>query len=138
MMPTSDLVRRALIDQEEQIARSGALTPQMIQAQQTQARWKQFPGSRPGGTGPTGLNSQDAQGWTDMQNDNLAGMEAISGEPVNVRGNYNGTNFADQSFSIGGGMDAHQEQRARLLEALMLNSGNQNALGQVRQMKGRW
>lgn len=135
---TSDLLRRALMDQDDAIARAGAMTPQMVQAQQTQDRWKQFPGSRPGGSGLTGLNSNDAKGWTDMQNDNIAGLEAMNGAPVNVRGNYNGTDFSHQSFSVGGGMDAHEENRARLLEAMMLNLGNPKQSANVRQMKGRW
>lgn len=34
-----------------------------------QAKWKQFPGRAPNGTGPTGLNPDDAQGWSDMENE---------------------------------------------------------------------
>ena len=141
MPPTSMLLRRALMDQEDEIARAGAFTPQMLQAQNTQERWQRFPGSRPGGTGATGLQRNDSKGWSAMLNDNISGMEAMSGEPMPVRGNYNGTDFANQSFSIGGGMDAQQEQRARLLEALLLNQGDPASLksvGTVRGIKGRW
>ena len=135
------LLRRALMDQEDEIARAGAMTPQMVQAQQTQDRWQRFPGSRPGGTGATGLQSNDSKGWSAMLNDNISGMEAMSGEPIQVRGNYNNTDFANQTFSIGKGMDAHQEQRARLLEAMLLNQGDEESLkgvGQLRGQKGRW
>ena len=141
MPPTSMLLRRALMDQEDEIARAGAFTPQMLQAKNTQERWQQFPGSMPGGTGLTGLNSQDSKGWTDMQNDNIAGLRAMSDEPIQVQGVQRNNDFARQSFSVGGGMDAHQENRARLLEALLLNQGDPSSLisvGTVRVMNGRW
>ena len=35
---------------------------------------QQFPGRAPGGTGPTGLLSNDAQGWSSMLNDQTEGM----------------------------------------------------------------
>ena len=141
MPPTSMLLRRALMDQEDSIAQAGAMTPGMAQVSATQDRWRRFPGSRPGGTGLTGLKSHDARGWTDMQNDNIESMQMMSDEPLQVRGNYGGTDFARQNFSIGGGLDAHQEQRARLLEALLLNQGDPNSLnsvGHLRSQKGRW
>lgn len=64
---------------------------------QIQENWQQHPGAMPGGTGPTGLNRNDAQGWARMQNENLFAMnhaQGMAGEgPMNVRngGNLGGT-----------------------------------------------
>ena len=131
-------LRRVLQEQEDLFAPADGVTPSALRLSATQDRWRQFPGSRPGGTGRTGLHSNDARGWTALQDDNLNALELMSDEPLQVRGNYGGTNFADQSFSIGGGMDARQEQRARLLEALLVNTGHGDQITQVRNMKGRW
>ena len=53
---------------------------------QIKERWRQHPGSRQGGTGETGLNKNDGQGWSRMQNDNIWAMEQErGGEPFQVR-----------------------------------------------------
>ncbi len=53
------------------------------------ALWKQYPGRAPNGTGPTGLLSNDAQGWSQMLNDQTTGLnleDAAAGKaPVSVR-----------------------------------------------------
>lgn len=46
--------------------------------------WQQFPGRAPGGTGPTGLLSNDAQGWSDMLNQQTEAVgldDQLSGRP---------------------------------------------------------
>lgn len=52
-------------------------------------RWEDFPGSAPNGTGLTGLTSNDALGWSRMQNENTAALNqlrALQGDgPMNVR-----------------------------------------------------
>lgn len=63
--------------------------PREARLQQIRARWKQFPGSAPGGTGPTGLMSNDAQGWSSMLNEqteaaNLSN-EMAGKPPLSVR-----------------------------------------------------
>lgn len=143
-----------LMELQRQLARQGSLRndPRSVMNEmddlnaqdsigRTQDRWSQFPGSRPGGTGMTGLQSNDSRGWAAMQNNNLESIQAMSDGPLQVRGNYGGTDFARQQFSVGGGMDAHQEQRARLLEAMLLNQGDEESLrgvGVLRGQKGRW
>lgn len=51
-----------------------------------QSQWKQFPGRMPGGTGPTGLASNDAHGWSQMLNEQTeAAQIANGGHPLTVR-----------------------------------------------------
>lgn len=56
-------------------------------------RWQDYPGSAPNGTGLTGLTSNDANGWSRIQNENTWAMNQIRAangqEPLNVR--YGGT-----------------------------------------------
>lgn len=51
--------------------------------------WRQFPGRAPNGSGATGLLSNDAQGWSQMLNDQTEGLnlenEATGKAPVTVR-----------------------------------------------------
>ena len=47
-------------------------------------RWQQHPGSMVGGTGTTGLASNDAQGWSNMLNDNTWAQEQLTGKPMQV------------------------------------------------------
>jgi hypothetical protein len=86
---------------------------------QTLERWRQYPGSRPGGTGLTGLHRNDAKGWTQMLNDNFAAMQAQSDDPLRVAADYRGTNFATAAPDA----TPQQMQRARLLQALLVNEG---------------
>ena len=45
-------------------------------------RWQQHPGSAPGGTGSTGLLSNDAQGWSDMLNEQSWALGKMSDKPL--------------------------------------------------------
>ena len=47
--------------------------------QQLMERWKQHPGSRPGGLGETGLYAGDKTGWSRMQDENIWGQNALRG-----------------------------------------------------------
>ena len=44
--------------------------------------WQQHPGRAPGGTGSTGLLSNDAQGWSDMLNEQSWAMGKLSDKPL--------------------------------------------------------
>ena len=49
--------------------------------------WKQNPGRRPGGSGSTGLASQDAQGWSEMLNEQVEHQNlqnTLDGKPLSV------------------------------------------------------
>ncbi len=52
------------------------------------AKWAQYPGRAPNGTGPTGLLPNDAQGYSDMLNEQTEGLNdenALAGKgPVAV------------------------------------------------------
>ena len=50
-------------------------------------RWNQYPGSAPGGTGSTGLLSNDAQGWSDMLNEQTLALWKLNKdqEPLTVQ-----------------------------------------------------
>jgi len=57
--------------------------------------WRQYPGAAPGGTGPTGLASNDAQGWSQLLNDQTEHQNLINSltgaPPVTVKmGNAGG------------------------------------------------
>lgn len=79
---------------------NAAALQQLLNQQQ---RWAEFPGSAPGGTGLTGLASNDAQGWSNLQNANIAAVNterAMSGAAplqTNVRPDNNplGPSIAD-------------------------------------------
>jgi hypothetical protein len=47
--------------------------------QQLMDQWKNNPGSRPGGTGKTGLSVGDKTGWSRMQDENIWGQNALRG-----------------------------------------------------------
>lgn len=53
--------------------------------QQIQDRWRQFPGSAPGGSGATGLLPNDIQGWSNLQNANTEALGQLQGHPMDVR-----------------------------------------------------
>lgn len=46
---------------------------------------RQHPGAAPGGTGETGLASDDLQGYTDLKNADTRYAELKSGQPMNIR-----------------------------------------------------
>lgn len=50
-----------------------------------EAYYKQYPGAAPGGTGETGLNSNDSQGYADLMNLRTRYQELKSGKPVSVQ-----------------------------------------------------
>jgi hypothetical protein len=89
---------------------------------QTLERWGQYPGSRPGGTGLTGLSRNDSKGWTQMLNDNFQALQAQSDEPLRVVADYRGTNFATREADP----TPQQQQRAILLRALLVNDAAAN------------
>lgn len=68
------------------------------QLKQILERQRQYPGSSMGGTGLTGLEKNDAQGWSRLQNENTWAMNALRGlrglAPMNVQADYGGTAFA--------------------------------------------
>ena len=47
--------------------------------------WQEFPGRAPNGSGSTGLTSNDAQGWSNILNDQSWAMGQMSKEPLNTR-----------------------------------------------------
>ncbi len=49
--------------------------------------WRSAPGSQPNGTGTTGLNPADGQGWAKQQDDNVWAMNMLRPEddPMDVR-----------------------------------------------------
>ena len=49
------------------------------------ASWRANPGRAPGGTGSTGLASTDAQGYSDMLNEQREAAELQSGQPLTLR-----------------------------------------------------
>jgi hypothetical protein len=51
-----------------------AVDPRRERLKQIQARWAEFPGSGPRGTGSTGLASSDFAGWARQQNENFEGQ----------------------------------------------------------------
>lgn len=46
--------------------------------------WQQYPGAAPNGSGPTGLASSDAKGWSDLLNQQTEYFDLI-GQPKEVR-----------------------------------------------------
>ncbi len=60
-----------------------------MRLKQIQDEWQQFPGRAPNGTGLTGLNPNDAKGYSDMLNEQTEGMnlenEAQGKAPMRVR-----------------------------------------------------
>ena len=79
------------------------------------AQQEQYPGSVPGGTGPTGLGANDALGWARLQQSNLAGMQAArqaSGQsPLMMQSDYSQTEFGNRP-SVQGLMPTQQAQRS--------------------------
>ena len=59
--------------------------------------WQQHPGRAPGGTGTTGLLSNDAQGWSDMLNEQTWALGKLNKdqEPLAVQE----APFAEEHFS---------------------------------------
>ena len=66
--------------------RDNDITNRQNRLGQIQERQRQFPGSRPGGSGLTGLNKHDSKGWAQMLDDQRFAAEAQSGQPLQVRG----------------------------------------------------
>ncbi len=66
-----------------------AMDPQQGWLDQVHKRWQDYPGSAPGGTGPTGLMSNDAAAWSRMQNENTQALNAersmVGKDPLQVR-----------------------------------------------------
>lgn len=61
----------------------------LARLQAIRAKQAQYPGRRPGGTGLTGLMSSDAQGWSDMLNEQIEAQnienEFRGRPPMNVK-----------------------------------------------------
>jgi hypothetical protein len=77
-----------------------------MRLKQIQDEWQQFPGRAPNGTGLTGLNPNDAKGYSDMLNEQTEGMnlenEAQGKAPVIVKaggeiGSQIPNNYVDMS-----------------------------------------
>jgi hypothetical protein len=98
---------------------------------QTLERWRQYPGSRPGGTGLTGLHRNDSKGWTQMLNDNFQALQAQSDQPLQVQADYRGTDFAEREQD----MTPQMMQRRNLLEALLVNEGKFEDAARVKLMR---
>ena len=74
---------------------SGQAFNQLADLDRIQQLWKQYPGRAPGGTGATGLLSNDAQGWSTMLNEQKQALDAANEmqnkEPLGVKfGGYPG------------------------------------------------
>ena len=79
--------------------------------------YERFPGRAPGGTGPTGLTSNDAQGWSDILNEQRWAQEQLADRPLETQE----APFRERHVSPFGGPGAFSPNQASLagLQAAM-------------------
>ena len=92
-------------------------------------RWQQHPGSMPGGTGTTGLLSNDAQGYSNMLNDNTWAQEQLTGRPMQVRfGGYPEETQTGEISTVGQGQTPVNAGALQgLQQAYRSSTGNRQA-----------
>ena len=77
---------------------SGGEINRLARASMLRKQMQDFPGRAPGGSGPTGLLSNDAQGWSNMLNEQSELANLTSDEPLSVKhGGFMNPTFGQQS-----------------------------------------